>query len=81
MEHISLYDPCQSGFRIAHSTLDPLIRIESDIRKSLMMNEYTVAVFLDVTQAFDTVWHQELLQKIKQIGIDGAFGKLYHGNF
>ena len=29
------------------------------------------AVFLDISKAFDTVWHEDLLFKLKRIGIEG----------
>jgi hypothetical protein len=36
------------------------------INKALDERKYYAAVFLDVSQAFDRVWHSGLLYKIKQ---------------
>ena len=33
---------------------------------------YTCMIFCDISKAFDRVWHQGLLLKLKQSGIDGA---------
>jgi hypothetical protein len=37
------------------------------INRALEYRSYCTAVFLDVSQAFDRVWHSGLLYKIKQI--------------
>jgi hypothetical protein len=56
----------QFGFRKAHSTTQQCHRITDIINKALEDRQYCTAVFLDVSQAFDKVWHQGLLLKIKQ---------------
>ena len=71
LEKNLLYTPFQSGFRAAHSTLDAITRVESEVRKSLMLDQYTVAVFLDISHAFDTVWQQGLRLKLLSIGLKG----------
>jgi len=57
----------QSGFRIAHSTIRQCYRITDIINKAFEEHKYCSAVFLDVSQAFDKVWHQGLLYKIKKL--------------
>lgn len=71
LETISFFTNIQSGFRASHSTLDNISRLEHDARHALISRQYCTAVFLDVAQAFDTVWHQGLLLKIKQLGLCG----------
>ena len=61
----------QSGFRTGHSTMDALARLESDVRKTFIQDEYCISVFLDISQAFDTVWHHGLLQKLKDMKLEG----------
>jgi len=56
----------QFGFRIAHSTIQQCHRITDIINKAFVEHKYCSAVFLDVSQVFDKVWHQGLLFKIKQ---------------
>lgn len=57
----------QFGFRQSHSTIQQCHRIADRIHHTLENKEYCPAVFLDISQAFDKVWHQGLLYKIKQI--------------
>ena len=33
----------------------------------------THGLFLDVSSAFDKVWHNSFLAKLSQIGVDGSF--------
>jgi len=41
-------------------------RITDTINKALEDQQYYTAVFLDISQAFDKVWHPGLLYKIKK---------------
>lgn len=65
----------QSGFRASHSTLDNLCRLEHDARHAMLTRRYCVAVFLDVTRAFDSVWHHGLMQKIESLGLCGRLAR------
>lgn len=56
----------QFGFREGHSTLQQVNRLTNEIRKAYEKREYCCAIFLDVAQAFDKVWHEGLLHKIKK---------------
>lgn len=55
----------QFGFRESHSTVQQTHRISHEISKALESKKYCTSVFLDVSQAFDKVWHPGLLFKIK----------------
>ncbi|KAL4126891.1 hypothetical protein QTP88_011091 [Uroleucon formosanum] len=57
----------QFGFRPKHATFHQLHRVVDFIASSLETKKYCSAVFLDVTQAFDSVWHIGLLYKLKKI--------------
>jgi len=71
LEETNFYDPCQSGFRAGHCTLDPLCRITDSIQKCLLNGKYCLAVFLDIKGAFDSVWHHGLYAKLQKAGITG----------
>lgn len=57
----------QFGFRPQHSTTEQVHRVVNIISNSLENNQYCSAVFLDVRQAFDKVWHPGLLFKVKSL--------------
>ena len=61
----------QSGFRPGDSCIYQLISITSDIYKNFENFDETRAVFLDISKAFDKVWHDGLLHKLKSNGISG----------
>lgn len=55
----------QFGFRESHSTIQQCHRVVDKIASALERKHYCTGAFLDVTQAFDRVWHQGLLLKLK----------------
>ena len=57
----------QFGFREKHSTIDQVHRITDIIEKSLEEKSICSTIFLDVAQAFDKVWHEELKFKLKAL--------------
>ena len=69
----------QSGFRPGDSTTNQLLYLVNEIHlafedpKSLELR----AVFLDISKAFDKVWHQGLIVKLKQNGISGNLLTLF----
>lgn len=65
----SLIPPHQFGFRSHHSTNHQLLRVSEDIIKGFERRCHTTAVFLDVSQAFDRVWHDGLLFKLREFGV------------
>lgn len=56
----------QFGFRQQHSTVEQIHRITDTIGKDIEGKRYCSAVFLDISQAFDKVWHIGLLYKLKK---------------
>ena len=57
----------QFGFRKHHSTIEQVNRVYSIARNSIEEGKYCTAVFIDVSQAFDKVWHPGLIFKLQQI--------------
>lgn len=55
----------QFGFRSLHSTIEQTHRVVQVIRKAFEEKKYCSALFIDVSQAFDKVWHDGLLNKLK----------------
>lgn len=56
----------QYGFRRGHSTVDQILYFGQRVRDSqnLKPTNHTVAAFLDLTKAFDSVWINKLLMKL-----------------
>ena len=68
-----LLNPNQSGFMCGDSCIHQLISIIHEIYASSDANPSLEVrgVFLDISKAFDGVWHEELIYKIKCIGVKG----------
>jgi hypothetical protein len=62
----SLTPDHQFGFRKQHSTIDQTDSLVQRIHTALDSKQYCSAAFLDISQAFDKVWHAGLLYKLRQ---------------
>ena len=61
----------QSAFKIGDSCINQLISITHEIYKSFDDSYELRGVFIDISKAFDKVWHQGLHYKLRQNGISG----------
>ena len=59
----------QSGFKPGNLCINQLLCITHDICQSPDDGLETRSVFLDISKAFDKVWHEGLLFKLKQNGL------------
>jgi hypothetical protein len=55
------------GFRNQHSTLAQVHRITEAIEQAIEEKKICTAVFLDVSQAFDGVWHEGLEYQLRSL--------------
>ena len=66
----------QPGFKPGDSCINQLLSITHDIYQSLDQGYEVRGVFLDISKAFDKVWHKGLIHKLKQNGIGGPLLKI-----
>ena len=65
----------QAGFRRGKCTEDQLFRLTQGIQDGFQNKKHTLAVFVDLQQAYDRVWRKGLLMKMTDIGIHGKMYK------
>ena len=75
LETNNLLNCKQHGFRKGKSCLSQLLKQYDDILKNMKSNMETDVIYLDFAKAFDKVDHVILLQKLKNIGIEGELLK------
>lgn len=67
LEHNRLLDDTQNGFRKGRSYYDNITRLSIDIEKGLLEDEWTIAMFLDISSAYDNVIRKVLIEKLNEI--------------
>ena len=61
----------QPGFKLGGSCINQLLSITHEIYKSFDDGYEVRGVFLDISKAFDKVWHKGVIYKVKQNGVKG----------
>ena len=61
----------QFGFRPGYSTLDMLLLLSQQWKEVHNAKHENRSISIDISQAFDTVWHSALLSKLSSYGIQG----------
>ena len=74
----NILDVNQSGFRAVDSCINQLISITHNIFRLIDTNPSlkVSGIFLDMSKAFDKVWHAGILYKLKLNGVSGKVLKL-----
>ena len=69
----------QSGFRPGDYTTNQLLFLADETHQTFVdpKSLEVRAVFLDISKAFDKVWHDKLISKLKQNGISGSLLQLF----
>ena len=61
----------QFGFQKGHSTEHAILQLVDQTSNSFEENLFTLGVFIDLSETFDTVDHDILICKLKNYGIRG----------
>ena len=67
----------QSGFRPGDSCTNQLLSLVHEIYESFDRGFEVRSIYLDMSKAFDKVWHEGLVFKLKQNGIEGKLLNLF----
>ena len=67
----------QAAYISGDSTIHQLLTLVHKIQQSWSENNITQAAFLDIHAAFDKVWHEGLIAKLKQAGVESKALNLF----
>ena len=77
LERMAFLSDSQYGFRKGLDTTDALLNFMHECHQSLHRGSHLIAVFLDLSKAFDTVSMNILLNKMEHIGIRGIINSWF----
>ena len=64
IENNHLSNPLQSAYRKHHSTESALLKVHNDIVISMDKGEVTALTLLDLSAAFDTIYHATVTERL-----------------
>ena len=70
LESSRVFRSTQAGFRRGRSTNDILALMKQSVSTALSSSLYCVVVYLDFESAYDRVWQDGLLYKLREVGCD-----------
>ncbi|RZF41344.1 hypothetical protein LSTR_LSTR000058 [Laodelphax striatellus] len=68
----NLFNKFQSGFRKGFSTMTALLCVTEDIRFAIDNKQLTLMVLIDMSKAFDSIYHPLLLKKLVNFGFSAG---------
>ena len=71
LEENGLLSNVQFGFRRNRSSVDPLLRLSTQIQHGFSNRCQTVGVFFDLEKAYDTTWRFGIVKRLHEMGISG----------
>ena len=74
LESSNFFANAQCGFRKNRSTIDHLLKLDSEVRIAFQQRRHVGAVFFDIEGAYDVAWRHGILLKVHQQGIRGPMG-------
>ena len=67
----------QFGFQNLHSTDHAILQLMNQLTDAFSQEKYNLGIFIDLSNAFDTVNHNILLEKLKAYGIQSENPKWF----
>ena len=77
----NLFFNSQYGYRKQHSTEHATLELVDRIHTALDNGDIPIAIFLDLSKAFDTINHEILLEKLQKYGFHSIALKWFHSYF
>jgi ribonuclease HI len=71
IENFKMISDDQSGFRAKRSTLDAIMKMQTEIQEGWKQKQISITLHFDIEKAYDTVWRYNVLQQLEKKKIGG----------